>query len=119
MSEFLSRIKSSRLWALLLFIALVVLNAMFDLNLEVSQDPNVSSPLIMVLWATLGFIGLNTIRGTGSGALIEQGVTAGANWLEKRLPKIGPDPEPDPVLPAEPTGTPTPGGVVEEPPLGS
>lgn len=86
----LERFQSSRLWALILLVAVVVTNAMLDLGLSEVDMEN-------VLWGVLGYMGLDTLRGSVGGSIVEQVFRSGTALAEK-LPDVGPDEE-EPVTP--------------------
>lgn len=81
MSDVFERLKSSRLWALLLFVGLILVNAMMEIGLSEEE-------IRSAMWATLGYIGFDTMRGTVVGGLIEQGVLAISSMAKDKLPAI-------------------------------
>lgn len=83
----LPKIFSDRLWALLAFLVLVLVNAIFDLGLEhapVGQD----STIVVTMYAVVAFILGKSIRGTVGGSILKQGLDILLPAVEKVAPSV-------------------------------
>ncbi len=97
--EILQRLRSDRLWALLAFVALILVNSMFNLGLDVPGAAEETSALAMAGYSTIAFILGKSIRGTVGGSLFERGLEGGVAILETHLPDVQPDASEGPSTP--------------------
>tara|TARA_Y100000034_G_C6871529_1_gene397972 strand:+ start:112 stop:366 length:255 start_codon:yes stop_codon:yes gene_type:complete len=79
----LSKLNSDRLWALLLFIAVVAGNASLDLGIEQEQ-------LELVAYGVIAFILGKSVRGTGMQNVVDMVVGALSQGAEA-IPKVDSD----------------------------
>ena len=83
----LSKLNSDRLWALLLFIAVIAANAVFDMG--ITQEK-----LELLSYAVIAFILGKSVRGTGMQSVIDL-VVGGLSQAAKAIPEVPADEEPN------------------------
>ena len=79
--ELIAKVVSDRLWALVLYIALVLANASFQLQISEEQ-------MTEIAYIVGGFIAGKTIRGTVVGTGVATALGAVLPLLERKVPKI-------------------------------
>jgi hypothetical protein len=97
-SVVLAKLKSDRLWALVAFLALLFVNASYDLGLSEKEITN-------AMWATIAFVLGKTFRSTTGGTLFGALVEAFAGKGLAQIDAIVPDVEATakPVMKAVPS----------------
>tara|TARA_Y100000296_G_scaffold85151_1_gene120339 strand:+ start:771 stop:1043 length:273 start_codon:yes stop_codon:yes gene_type:complete len=88
MDKLLAEVKSSRVWALVIYIGLIVANAAFDLQI----DPEALGEVALVVGA---FILGKSIRDSLAGSMLKGLVGQAMDLADKHVPNITEDDKPD------------------------